>query len=753
MRVCVFVEGIVQGVGFRPFVYRLANALSLAGSVCNTESGVTIEIEGRGEAVESFLERLNTDAPPRSQIRRVRFEEIAPLGERAFVIEQSRSGGRATALVPADIATCDDCLRELFDPDDPRYRYPFINCTNCGPRYTIIQGLPYDREKTTMRVFEMCPFCKGEYTAPENRRYHAEPVACPQCGPQLALVNAAGAPIETNTPIVETRRLLREGKIVAIKGLGGFHLACDSTRPEAVRRLRRRKRREEKPFAMMVRDLDALRAFAAVNDEEATLLASPERPIVLLDRREDGPIAPEVAPRSKYLGAMLPYTPVHALLFERECPPLVMTSGNLTDEPIAIDNVEARERLGTIADAFLENDRDIYLSNDDSVARVFRGRPILLRRSRGYVPMPVELPTDGDDVLAVGAHLKNTIAIAKGPYAFLSQHIGDLETAASLAAFERTAEHLAALLEATPSAVACDLHPDYFSTRYARGLGLPVLAVQHHHAHVAAVCAARGIHERVIGVALDGTGYGPDGTIWGGELLVADLVDFERVGHLETVALPGGDAAIKHPNRIALSFLHACFKGDIPQGLPLLDAMPQEECRTIRQMLDSSFRCTPTSSCGRLFDAVSALLGVVDHASYEGQPAIELEGIADHDADGAYDLPLTQKDAQVVLLSTRLFRQVLDDHRAGVDPSAMSMRFHRALANGIADAVSLVSKRTGIRKAVLAGGCFQNMTLLDMLLSRLADNGLDAIFGETVPPNDGAIALGQAAVARARMGA
>ncbi|MFH0965676.1 MAG: carbamoyltransferase HypF [Planctomycetota bacterium] len=743
------VEGVVQGVGFRPFVWRLATSLDLAGFARNTGRGVTIEVEGSPRRLRAFHRRLTAEAPPLSRIQTVKVSELAPVGEEGFRIVESAASGRATALIPPDVATCDDCLRELFDAHDPRHRYPFINCTNCGPRYTIIRAVPYDRSNTTMRPFALCGSCESEYRDPANRRYHAEPLACPRCGPKLSLVNARGEAISSDDPIRGARTLLLAGRIVAIKGLGGFHLACDARSDDAVRRLRQRKLREEKPFAVMSADLEEIRSYAHVSSEEASLLTSPERPIVLLEKRLPNGISREVAPRSRFFGAMLPYTPIHALLFD-DGPTLVMTSGNLTDEPIAIDNAEARKRLADVADAFLEGSRDIFLSNDDSVARVFRGKPLILRRSRGYVPRPVTLAADGEDLLAVGAHLKNVVALVKGKDAFLSQHIGDLETAESLAAFKRTITHLAQTLEVAPRLVACDLHPDYFSTRYARSLALPVVEVQHHHAHIAAVIAEKRIEGKVLGIALDGTGYGSDGTIWGGEFLVCDLAGLERVGHLEVVKLPGGDASIKHPNRTALAYLHASFGTDLPQGLALAERMDAGELRTVLEMLDKNVRCIPTSSCGRLFDAVSAVLGVADHASYEGQPAIELEGIADLDASSAYETPIAEKNGMLVLRTTELFKHALLDHLRGEQAPAVSARFHRGLAAGLARAAKELSARLGLKHVALSGGCMQNTTLLGMLLDALEGSGLAVSYPEQLPPNDGGIALGQAAVARAR---
>src|SRR5208283_3059993 len=643
VRKAIEVSGIVQGVGFRPYIYRLAGERKLAGSICNTAAGVSIEVQGPPLAVDDFLAHLPAEAPPLARITDITVREIPCNGESEFRIVTTHRGEPVSTLISPDVAVCADCLREMFDPADRRYRYPFINCTNCGPRFTIVRNIPYDRPFTSMAAFTMCPTCRAEYEDPLNRRFHAQPNACWKCGPQVELWDSEGKRIEAADPIAETVVRLQLGDVVAIKGLGGFHLACDATNAEAVRTLRERKRRIEKPFAIMVPDLGAAEQFCEVDDAARQLLLSPQRPIVLLRRREQTLIADDVAPFNRYLGVFLPYTPLHHLLCaDGRFTALVMTSANLSEEPICITNDEAVRRLRGVADCFLVHNRDILLRCDDSVIRVSGGRPRQLRRSRGFVPVPVFLSEDGPSVLAVGGELKNTICLTNGRHAFLSQHIGDLENAESYSFFEEAIEHLQRILEITPLAIAYDLHPNYFSTRWALAQSeLPQIGVQHHHAHIASCMAENHLEGRVIGFALDGTGYGTDGRIWGAEVLLADYSSFERAAHLAYVPLPGGEAAIREPWRMALSYLVHHFGSDFVCGLPFVAGVPQQKLNVLFRMMEQGINSPLTSSCGRLFDAVGALAGIRREVNYEAQAAIELEmAIGDSCDESAYPFEL-----------------------------------------------------------------------------------------------------------------
>ncbi|HEY63653.1 MAG TPA: carbamoyltransferase HypF [Caldilineae bacterium] len=758
----VHVRGVVQGVGFRPFIYNLARRYELYGWVCNTSSGVDIEVEGPPPALDKFLRALTDEAPPLARIDAVESQDLPPNGYRSFEIRHSQAQSGKFQPISPDVATCDACLAEVMDPADRRYRYPFTNCTHCGPRFTIIRDIPYDRPKTTMAAFAMCPECQAEYDDPADRRFHAQPNACPTCGPRLSLVPSPGGdlpPDLPDDPIEATRALLARGWIVAIKGLGGFHLACDARDEATVQRLRARKGRVGKPFALMVRDLEVARALCYVNDDEARLLTGRERPIVLLRARPGNGIAPSVAPRQRNLGIMLPYTPLHHLLLlpgPGIPDALVMTSGNLSEEPIAYENDDALRRLAGLADAFLLHNRDIYMRCDDSVVRVFQGAELPIRRSRGYAPYPVHLGDDAIPLLACGAELKNTFCITRGPYAFLSQHIGDMENLETLEAYRLAVAHFERLFRVRPQALAYDLHPDYLATRYALERaareGIPAIGVQHHHAHIAACLAEHQRRGPVIGVAFDGTGYGEDGAIWGGEFLIADLRGYQRVAHLAYVPLPGGDAAVRRTYRMAWSHLHHAFGGSWPE-VPTLGGLDPTERRVVRRQIERGLNAPPTSSMGRLFDAVSALCGICQMATYEGQAAIELEMLANLEEEEAYDwsLPDGAEAMPWIIDPAPVIRAVVSDIIAGVDPSIIAARFHNAVARMIVGVCRRLREATGIEEVALSGGVWQNALLLERTLAHLKSAGFTVHTHRLVPPNDGGLSLGQAAVANARM--
>ncbi|MBZ0275523.1 MAG: carbamoyltransferase HypF [Anaerolineae bacterium] len=748
--------GVVQGVGFRPFVYGLALRHHLTGLVGNDSSGVFIEIEGSAAAVAAFQQALTAEAPPLAHIEQVTAAALQARGDETFVIVASEVQAGAATLISPDLCICDDCLRELFDPADRRYRYPFINCTNCGPRFTIIRDIPYDRPQTTMAAFPLCDRCAAEYHDPLNRRFHAQPNACPDCGPQVMYQEIASRggsqtlpynPIQGEDAIQTARDALLNGRILAVKGLGGFHLACDATNAAVVGRLRERKGRQAKPFAVMVYDLDTARELAEINAEETALLTSRERPIVLVRKRGDSRLAENVAPGNPYIGLMLPYTPLHYLLLHELGRPLVMTSGNLTTEPIVTRNEDALERLAPLVDAFLLHNREIHVPCDDSVVRVLAGEEIPMRRSRGYAPFPVKLPFTVSPLLAVGGELKNTFCLTRDNYAFMSQHIGDMENLETLTAFEAAFAHMQALFRIQPERIVCDLHPGYLSTRwaedYTRRHSLPLIRVQHHHAHIAAVMAEHRLDgsQPVIGISFDGTGYGTDGAVWGGEVLVADYAGFERAAHLAYVPLAGGDASVRKPYRMALAYLHAA---GIPwdDDLPPVMACPETERRILRQQFTKGLHTVPTSSMGRLFDAVSALIGLREEISYEAQAAMELEGIAAAVDETPYHFDLSGG----VINPAPLLHHLVADIRAGVSRPVMSGRFHRAVAQMTAAVAQQVRQDTGLTTVALSGGVFQNVTLLDLSEQFLREAGFTVLIHRQVPANDGGLALGQAMI-------
>ncbi len=743
-RIKIEITGTVQGVGFRPFVYRLAHDHGIAGSVRNVAGGVEIFAQAEPASVDEFVRRLRDDAPPLARIRGLTTSEIEPADETGFRIETTGSAGELDVDAARDIATCDACLAEMRDPDDPRYRHPFINCTDCGPRYTIIESLPYDRPNTSMKSFAMCLDCESEYHDPVDRRFHAQPVCCWACGPTLELRDADGERLRADDPIADTAAALLDGKIVAIKGIGGFHLACDATSSDAVARLRARKYREEKPLAVMARDLDAVREIAEFGAAERAVLESPERPITLLAKKGEGdPLAPEVDPRSRFHGVMLPYTPIHHLLLE-DVPFIVMTSGNRTEEPIAHTNEAALETLREIAHLFLTHDRAILTRNDDSVVREIAGDVVIMRRSRGYAPEPVAAGADVDGIVACGPMLKNCVAVGRGDLATVSQHIGDLKNLETFRSLGETVEKLCGMLGLEPRLAACDRHPGYASTRFAESLGLPLVRVQHHHAHIASCMAEHGLDGRVIGIAFDGTGYGDDGHTWGSEVLIADRAGFERLGHLAYMKMPGGDAAVEHPGRMALGALFPQLGADAAKLLPWMD-----ERDAVVEMLDRDVNAPLTCGMGRLFDAASALLGVCKRATYEGQPAIELEGIADPDAAGSYPLEFVARDGQLELDGAAILAALCDERDAGRDIATVAGRFHNTVVEVVLEYARRARERAGLEDVCLSGGCFQNALLLEKAVAGLGAAGFRVYRHRLVPPNDGCVALGQLVVAAA----
>ncbi len=748
----------------------------------NFAGGVEILAQGASSNLDEFIRRLRSDAPPLARIRNlkwgqppIKITDDCPYLD--FRIELTESAGGIDVDAARDVATCSACLAELRDPANRRYRHPFINCTDCGPRYTIIESLPYDRPRTSMKAFPMCPECEREYNDPADRRFHAQPVCCPRCGPRPELLDAEGTLVETDDPITRLAEHLADGKIAAIKGIGGFHLACDATSSEAVARLRRLKYREQKPLAVMARDLDAVRRIAAFGPAEQALLESPERPIVLLAKksavlpdgradangdlrmcsseRSDGhiAIAPVVDPRSSFHGVMLPYTPIHHLLAAR-LPYLVMTSGNRTEEPIARTNAEAVGKLRGIADIFLVHDRGILTRNDDSVVRVIAGDAVIMRRSRGYAPEPIDAGRNVHGIIACGPMLKNCIAVGRGELCYVSQHIGDLANMETYRSLEHTAKKLCGMLGVEPTLAACDMHPGYPSTRFAESLGLPVVRVQHHHAHIASCIAENGLRGRVIGIAFDGTGYGPavaavpdgephiDGHTWGSEILIADTCGYERLGHLAYMRMPGGDAAVKHPGRMALGALFPLMGRDAAKAVPWMDPA---EAEAVIELLDRNVNTPLTSGMGRLFDAASAILGVCTKSTYEGQPAIELEAVAD--AAGAYPVELLERDGQFEADGAAILATVCDERGAGVPVPTIAGKFHNTIAGLLLQYAVVARNRTGLGDVCLSGGCFQNALLLEKSVERLEAAGFAVYRHRLVPPNDGCIALGQMVVA------
>lgn len=751
------VRGTVQGVGFRPWVVRLAREEGVGGRVWNDAAGVRIEAFGPAEALETFLDRLRTAPPPAAVIREVLCLSIPGEDvEELVIVPSERPEGERKVSIPPDLATCPECQREMFDPRDRRFRYPFTNCTNCGPRFTIARGVPYDRPETTMAVFDMCPRCRAEYERVEDRRFHAQPNACPVCGPKLQVVSPEGGCYDGRDPVAVAALALKAGLTVAVKGIGGFHLACDATAGEAVERLRVRKRRDAKPFAVMVRDLEAAERIAVIDAVERDLLTSVERPIVLLPRRPDGELCAAVAPDNPLVGVMLPYSPLHHLLLAEVGRPLVMTSGNLSEEPIVRDNGEALEKLGGIADLFLLHDREIASRCDDSVARVIAGAPTVLRRSRGWVPRPIALARPfARPVLAGGAHLKNTVCLGAGDSAWLGPHVGDLETVATWLSYQESIERLEKLVGIRPEVIAHDLHPEYLSTRYAleraeQSPGLLTVGVQHHHAHVASAMAEHGLAGPVLGLAFDGTGYGTDGTAWGGEFLIADFSGFERVATFRTMPLAGGDLAIHEVWRLALAVLDDAFEGEPPlAALPSFQAFGRDarSLAVVRQMIATGLNAPRARGVGRWFDAVGALVLGRPISRYEGEVAMLFNLAADPGERSLYEFDLDF--APLLEIDPRpLVRGVVQDLLAGRSPAVISAKFHNTLATMAGDAVCTVQAAHGELPVVLTGGCFQNALLAERIVEALA-GGPPVYLHREVPPGDGGLALGQAVVADA----
>jgi hydrogenase maturation protein HypF len=755
------VYGTVQGVGFRPFVYRLARDFNIGGTISNTGQGVVIQAQGSSADLDNFIQALTKQAPPLARIFSISGRKIPVIADRqTFTILESRNGLASQAMIPADIALCSDCRKELLEPTDRRYRYPFINCTNCGPRFTIVSSIPYDRPCTSMHAFPMCKSCQAEYDEPDNRRFHAQPNACTQCGPKISWHAATGEHLDCDDPIIATIQALNDGRIIAIRGMGGFHLVVDGSSESAVALLRKRKQRKSKPLAIMVADLEAAGLICHLSPMATETLTSPARPIVLLPKKKTASLAANLAPGMGEMGIMLPYTPLHHLLFATPgCPQaLVMTSGNRNGEPLCTGNDEAVSRLGNIADFFLLHNREIVTRIDDSVIRVMRGRPRVLRRARGYVPNPIPLAEPLPSLLACGSGLKNTFCLTRNNMAFISQHIGDLANMESLAFYQESIYHFQELLEARPQLVVCDLHPDYLSSRHGQELegefGLSRLLVQHHHAHAVAVMAEHGLAGSVLAIVLDGTGLGPDGAIWGGEILEVTRTDFIRRGHLANLPLPGGDAAAEQPWRMGLAALYHAFgeEGLQPSRLPAaLLGIAAEKRSAVLAMMQGGFNSPLTSSCGRLFDAIAALLGIRLDSDFEGQAAMEVEaaGTRGQEPGGGEDSggrEIIEKDNFFIIESKLFIRWMLSELQAGRPAPRLALAFHRWLIASLVAALGKIARTTGLRTVVLSGGCLQNRIIMEGLFQTLEGDGFQVFTGQEVPVNDGGISLGQAVI-------
>lgn len=757
-RYSVSVSGIVQGVGFRPFIYSLAKKNFLKGFVLNNTGGVEIEVEGKVENIKKFLSQIETSFPPLAVIEKIDYRELVPAGYRSFHIKKSKKEKKKFLLISPDISICSDCLKELFDPNNRRYRYPFINCTNCGPRFTIIEDIPYDRSRTTMKVFPMCRQCESEYQDPLDRRFHAQPNACSNCGPQVSLWDWQQKKIMVADPIKKVAQLLQEGYIVAIKGLGGFHLACDATSKKTVATLRRRKYREDKPFALMALNIEVIKEFCQMDENEENLLLSERRPIVILKKKKCCSLpVNKIAPGNNYLGFMLPYTPLHYLLL-KETPPLVMTSGNISEEPMVYSNEEAFSRLKGIADYFLIHNRDIRMRTDDSVKRIFQKKEFFIRRSRGYAPQPIKVDTFFDEpILALGGQLKNTFCLAQKNQVIISHHIGDLKNLSALTSFEEGIEHFLKLFHTYPKILACDLHPEYISTKFAQeykkklGGRAQLIPVQHHHAHIASLMIEQGIKDTLIGVSFDGTGLGSDGKIWGGEFLIANFSSFSRAAHLQEIPLPGGEQAIKEPWRMALSYLKASYGKDFyPPVHKWLKRIEPHKVSLVNSLIEKKINSPLTSSMGRLFDAVASIIGLRDEVNYEAQAAIELEMLADSQEKGDYPFEIFPKGEELIIDAGPLIRAVVDDLNEGKRRGIIAARFHNSVSSIILKTCQLLREKRGLNRVALSGGVFQNMFLLERVFPLLKKAGFETYTHQYVPANDGGISLGQAVIAHYR---
>ena len=766
-RAIIKVTGIIQGVGFRPFIYRLARKFSLNGFVINTSSGVTIEVERDPDKIKLFYKSLIKEAPILAFIESTEIEYQKLKGYKEFQIKKSKSEEGHYVLISPDICICEDCLKELFNKKNRRYLYPFINCTNCGPRFTIIIDTPYDRDKTTMKKFELCPDCYREYTTIKDRRYHAQPNSCEICGPNVSLYTGRNLKYHVSTKgkqgiilseadsIKETIKLLKRGEIVAIKGLGGFHLACDTLNPKSVKELRKRKSRPFKPFALMAKDIETVKEFCYVNSAEKKLLLSPQRPIVLLRKKNNPLLSEEIAPNTNYLGVMLPYTPIHYLIFSDSLRLLIMTSGNMADEPLVIDNDEAINQLGKITKYFLNYNREINSRCDDSIATVFENETIITRRARGYAPLPIVFKKKFPQILACGAELKNTFCLTKDKYAFLSQYIGDLKNKQTLQFFEDEIDHFKRMFLIEPEIIVSDLHPDYLSSRFARDYAKryrikKLLSVQHHFAHIASCMGENNIQEKVIGVSFDGIGLGSDGNIWGGEFFIADYKSFQRVGHIRYVPMPGGDKASEECSRMAIAYLYDTFGDELFNlNIDFLKQVDRKFIYSIIAMIKQRINTPLTSGCGRLFDAVSSLLRICDKNTYEAQAPIELEMVADVNTKKFYNIDIVNENGYLILETRSLIREIFKSLKSNVEKEIISAMFHNGLAEAVAKTCKEIRRETSLNKVVLSGGVWQNRFLLKETLRRLKFAKFDCYYHRSIPTNDGGISLGQALIANA----
>lgn len=744
-RYLITVEGIVQGVGFRPFVFNLANSLDLQGFVNNNSQGVFIDIEGTEESLKTFLKTLENNSPPLAKIENITYQVKPLINYVGFIIKESEILENTITLISPDIATCQDCIDDIKNPSNRRYRYPFTNCTNCGPRFSIIKAIPYDRDKTTMKSFKMCDSCFSEYTSPINRRFHAQPNACMVCGPQVFITDRNGLTIPTSHPIEWATNALNNGKILAIKGLGGFHLVCDAKNISSIELLRRRKVRPEKPFAVMGKNIDIIKKYCEVNNLEEELLTGIQKPIVLLKRREEYFLPQAIAPKQNTIGFILPFTPLHELLFDNGLEILIMTSGNINSLPLEYDNDNALLNLSTIVDYFLMHNRDIHVPIDDSVVKVVSNEPVIIRRARGYVPTPLKYNTS-IAILACGPNMKNTFCISKDNFLFISQHNGDLENLETIEHYKRNIEHYKNIFKFEPVAVACDLHPNYISTEYANEYPLPKIQVQHHHAHIVSCMVENELTDKVIGIAFDGTGYGTDGNIWGGEFMTCTISDFDRLAHLAYVPLPGGDICAHQPWRMAVSYINYAYKGseDITQ---MVTSLFGEKALTILSMINSNINCFMTSSMGRFFDAASAILGIEAYTSYEGQASMELEAIIDETEGDSYPYDIVTIGSENIIDTTKIIKGLLIDLKKDLSVAVISGKFHNSVVNFSVDMCNIIRKNTGLKEVALSGGVFQNSYLLKKLSNSLRENNFIVYTHKNFPSNDGGVALGQIAIA------